>query len=618
LSIFKDQRETIVLVDDDITVLTHAHAILHNSYTILLARSGEALFNILEKKTPTLILLDIKMPDIDGFAVNKRLKQNEKTKDIPIIFLTGLDDRTNELRALREGVVDYITKPFSSEVLKMRVGVHALLQRQKKELIESVKRAEIANRAKSDFVATISHEMRTPLNAIIGFSELSLEEIKMSHRLRTNLLNMKNAGDTLLRIIGDILDISKIETGNLELIPGEYDSASLINDAITQSILHRAEKPIEFKLNISPNFPAKLYGDEIRVKQILNNLLSNAFKFTLKGEIELTIECTVEADTVVAVASVRDTGTGIEPENLAIIFDDYVQADMAANRKIVGTGLGLSIAQKLASMMDGNIDASSEYGKGSVFTARICQKLVSEETICPKVIDSLKSFCYTGQRERLTKNLPQLSLAHSRILVVDDMEANLALAEGFLKRYSIKADCVTSGPDAIAAIKNEKIRYNAIFMDHMMPGMDGIEATRLIREIDSDYAREIPIVAFTANAIVGSKEMFLASGFQEFISKPVELHRFDALIRKLMRGGYLQQHVEQDIYKYHKAEPDRHLLESLLEACKRLDMNGIGSLIAKLDSFSYELKGELVPWLKEMADEMNYDDIVRKLEEILG
>ena len=736
--------ETVIVVDDDVTCLIYASAILHNSYNILSAQSAENLFKILEKKIPTLILLDIMMPGTDGFEVNARLKQDEKTKNIPVIFMTGMDGQASEVRALREGAVDYITKPFSVEVLRMRIGVHVLLQKQKRELLESAKIAEIANNAKSDFIATMSHEMRTPLNAIIGFSELSLEDNETNNLHRRNLLNIKNAGVTLLKIISDILDISKIETGNLDLIPVEYDSASLINDAITQSILHKAEKPINFNLVISPDFPAKLFGDEIRVKQVLNNLLTNAFKFTSEGEVALSLESEVYDDTIVITATVSDTGMGIKPKNLKKVFDDYVQADMSANRKIVGTGLGLSISKRLTTMMGGDIDVSSKYGVGSTFTAHFRQKFVSSEPISAAVIESLKKLRYVELIKHLTENLPRLSLPYARILVVDDMEANLLLAEGFLKRYNIKSDCVSSGLEAIKAIKNGDLRYNAIFMDHMMPEMDGIQATRLIREIGSDYAKEIPVIAFTANAIVGNREMFLNAGFQDFISKPVELHDFDALIKDMANKGHFgaqEEYVEnndsasdisildfnvegvdfkkgvdrfvgdnvayinilrsfaknipsilekvrqvpdEDFDEYvtlvhgirgscygicadsladladaleiaakagdyefvhcHnadfveetqrillditdviaqiegskqkecKAEPDRQLLEKLLDSCKRHDMNGIDAIVEELDAFSYEAEGELVAWLKEMSDEMNYGDIVERLE----
>jgi len=741
-------REIVITVDDSKFNVEVAKRILSHAYNVHTALSGKELFELLNNVTPALILLDVEMPEMDGYAVNRELKRDESTAHIPVIFLTGRDCDEGEARALSEGAVDYITKPFSADILEMRVGLHLLLQRQKRELRESAIKAEIANDAKTAFIAIMSHEMRTPLNAIIGFSELSLETADLREDLYSNLVNIRNAGTTLLSIISDILDISKIETGKFELIPTEYDTATLINDVLTQSILHKSEKPIEFNLTIDKSFPSKLFGDELRVKQILNNLLSNAFKYTPEGTVELIVNCTTEGNICWVSAMVKDSGIGISPENLLSVFDDFTQADMTANRKIVGTGLGLPIARRLAEMMDGDIKLTSEYGKGSIFTARIRQQCVSADPISPEVINALKSLRFSEQRR--IESIPLMSLPNARVLVVDDVPTNLAVASGMLKRYSIKADCVSSGPEAIDAIKNESVRYNAIFMDHLMPDMNGIEATGLIREIDSDYARNIPIIAFTANAIVGNEEMFLKNGFQAFISKPIEVPQLDAIIKEWIRGngndvrkeeseastpgqaveqapeqasflslavdgidfkkGLLRFGGDTETYfavmrtfaqnvplilgkveavtkdnleeytvtvhgikgscygicadkaatladaleaagktgdyefitahnttfvenvrkllsgiekaiaqlqatkqKSQKDAPDPQLLEKLLDACNRHDMNDIDTIVAELDDYIYESGGELVTSLREMADEMDYAEMAERL-----
>jgi signal transduction histidine kinase/FixJ family two-component response regulator len=400
---------------------------------------------------------------------------------------------------------------------------------------EMVQKILDANQAKSVFLANMSHEMRTPLNAILGLSELSLEADRLNEEDYANLEKINNAGMTLFSIVNDILDISKIEAGRFELILVEYDIPSLINDSVTQSILHKGEKPIQFILSIEDALPSKLYGDELRIKQIINNLLSNAFKYTKEGAVELCVGSAREGGTVWIDIIVRDTGDGISNDNLSKLFEDYAQINAKANRRIMGTGLGLPITKKLVEMMGGSISVESEYGKGSVFTVKLPQKYVSEAVIGPEVANNLRNFHHYEQKRKQDSKLARISLPYARVLVVDDMANNLDVAKGLMKPYGMQIDCMTSGPEAIEAIRNELPRYSAIFMDHMMPGMDGIEAVSKIREIDTDYAKNIPIIALTANAISGNEEMFLSKGFQSFISKPIELGHLDAVIRRWVR-----------------------------------------------------------------------------------
>jgi CheY-like chemotaxis protein/HPt (histidine-containing phosphotransfer) domain-containing protein len=393
-----------------------------------------------------------------------------------------------------------------------------------------------ANSAKSSFLAKMSHEMRTPLNAIIGLSELTMEAGGLGEEANLNLEKVSNAGRTLLSTVNDILDISKVEAGKLELVPVEYDLPSLLNDSVTQSILHIGEKPIQLVLTVDENLPALLFGDELRIKQICNNLLSNALKYTRKGSVELRISCERESDMVWMTVQVRDTGIGISPENMGSLFDDYAQMDMKANRKIMGTGLGLPIVKKMVEVMGGSISVESEYGKGSAFTVRLPQKLITDKTIGPELASNLKNFKYSDQKRKQGSKLTIISLPHARVLIVDDVATNIDVARGLLKPYEMKIDCVSSGREAVDAIRNESIRYNAVFMDHMMPEMDGIEAARIIREeIGTEYAKTLPIIALTANAIIGNEDMFLSKGFQAFISKPIDIARLDAVIRQWVR-----------------------------------------------------------------------------------
>ena len=414
------------------------------------------------------------------------------------------------------GIIDDITK----------------ISQLKAELEAALDTAQKASNAKSNFLASMSHEMRTPLNAIIGLTGLLLEGNKLNAEARLNIEKTYNAGITLLNIVNDVLDISKIEAGKMELVSVDYDVPSLINDTITLNLLRIGAKPVTFILNIEPDMFAQLHGDDIRIKQIISNLLSNAIKYTHKGTVQLSMYCIRENSKVWLTIRVEDTGSGIRTEDIDKLFSDYSQLDLEANRIIEGTGLGLPITKRLSQMMSGYVSIESEFGKGSVFTVKIMQDFVSDTRIGREVAQSLKNFSYYDNKHERNMQIERIWLPDVHVLIVDDNLTNLDIAKGLLKLYGMQIDCVTRGKEAIDAIRIEKIKYNAIFMDHMMPGMNGIEAARLIREIGSEYAKNIPIIALTANAITGNEQMFLNAGFQAFLSKPMDISSLDEIIRR--------------------------------------------------------------------------------------
>ncbi|MDR0307772.1 MAG: response regulator [Chitinispirillales bacterium] len=419
---------------------------------------------------------------------------------------------------------------------------------QKAVILRTLEEARQANSAKSVFLANMSHEMRTPLNAIIGLSDLTIGYGNFNDEDYNNLVKINHAGATLLSTVNDILDISKIESGKLEIIPVEYDTPSLINDTVTQSVVYIGEKPIRFILNIDENLPSRLFGDELRIKQIFNNLLSNACKYTKAGTVEFLIKSAPgENGMVILNASVRDSGIGIPPESMSGLFEEYIQVDSKANRSIMGTGLGLPIVKKLIDLMEGSVFVESEYGKGSTFTVFIPQKQVTGAVIGHGVAQTLKTFHYTEKKREQREAKSRVRLPYARVLIVDDVSTNLDVAKGLMKPYGMHIDCVSNGQEAVDAILSEDVRYNAIFMDHMMPVMDGIEATRIIREeIGTQYAKTIPIIALTANAIIGNEEIFLSKGFQAFLTKPIEIDRLDAVIRKWVRDKELEESLLEE------------------------------------------------------------------------
>jgi signal transduction histidine kinase/FixJ family two-component response regulator/HPt (histidine-containing phosphotransfer) domain-containing protein len=443
---------------------------------------------------------------------------------------------TTVILARRFGLLFSRIDEMNTLLEKSNLNLEATVQQRTRELERQTEAAKSSSRAKSVFLARMSHEIRTPLNAILGLSEVELQG-ELPGRTRIDLEKIYRSGSHLLEIVNDILDISKIEAGNFEITPAEYEFAGMINDAVQLNIVRIGSKPIEFKLELDETIPSKLYGDELRFKQILSNLLSNAFKYTEEGEVRLSIGWEKKGDAALICFTVEDTGRGIRQTDLEKLFSEYTQFNTTANRQIEGTGLGLSITKGLVEKMMGTITAESEYGTGSVFRVLLPQGILDEKPIGAGIVDRLRHFRFIEDRNRSRGNsLIRSWMPYGKVLVVDDLQTNLDVMTGLLMPYGLKVDTVVSGREAVERIRTENVRYDLIFMDHMMPEMDGIEAVRLIRhEIGGDYARTVPIVVLTANAIAGNREMFLESGFNDFIAKPIDIKQLDLVLNQWIR-----------------------------------------------------------------------------------
>ncbi|MCL2021122.1 MAG: ATP-binding protein [Betaproteobacteria bacterium] len=394
------------------------------------------------------------------------------------------------------------------------------MERQYHELELANKQAAAASRAKSDFLARMSHEIRTPMNAIIGLNELARREHGKPEALEYNI-GIRSAGNSLLGIINDILDFSKIESGQLSISAAPYDTASILSDTLTLLSIKMAEKQITLMTNIDPSIPGVMIGDVGRIKQILLNLLSNAFKYTANGFIRLSVAMEKKAENALLLTmTVEDSGIGIRQEDMPRLFDEFTRIDEKRNSSIEGTGLGLPIARNLCRAMGGDLVATSEYGKGSVFTATVMQT-VNNWSPMPRIAEEGH---FHDRRSRVRFIAPE-----AEVLLVDDFPSNLLVAEGLLRPYQVRVRTCVNGREALKLVQARN--FDLVLMDHMMPEMDGVEATIAIRALGGSFTK-LPIVALTANVVSGMREMFLENGFNDFLGKPLEVPLLDAVLKK--------------------------------------------------------------------------------------
>ena len=385
------------------------------------------------------------------------------------------------------------------------------------ELNFAREQAEKANNAKSEFLSSMSHEIRTPLNAIVGFSQALVEE-EISNEAKEEVNDIIMASENLLEIVNGILDISKIEANKLEIVNTEYEPMKILEELVSLSKARLGEKPIEFRTNFDSLLPKTLFGDYMRIKQIILNLLTNAIKYTKTGYIEFRVNCIQKGNICRLIVSVEDSGIGIQKDKIDKLFTKFERFDIEKNITIEGTGLGLAITKKLVELMNGKIVVQSIYGQGSKFTVALDQQIVVTPTIS------------TG--ETISKEDPiDLSLlADKKVLIVDDNKINLKVASRLLKDYNIKTVESDNGFECINRIL-QKEEYDLIFLDDMMPRMSGVETLKKLKEISNFHT---PTIALTANAISGMKEKYLKEGFDDYLSKPIDRKELNRVIRKFL------------------------------------------------------------------------------------
>lgn len=397
---------------------------------------------------------------------------------------------------------------------------HRLLDALRKEK-RSQQEAETANMAKSSFLANMSHEIRTPINAILGMNEMILREEK-DPAIRGYAGNIQASGNSLLSIVSDVLDISKIESGKLEIIPVDYEVNSLISDCCNMAAGRAKAKELELLVECADNVPMKLCGDETHIRQIIMNLLTNAVKYTEKGTVKLIVSGRFTDGGFVLKVDVSDTGIGIAEENLPQLFTQFQRFDLQRNRNIEGTGLGLSIVKRLCDLMSGTITARSVMGSGSTFTVELPQKVV-DSTPCGGV-----NLNYSAGAEHEYHH--SFEAPEAKILAVDDLPVNLLVIANLLKETRIKIDTAGSGRECLDKCSQQK--YDLILMDHMMPEMDGVQTFEKLHGDKSSPNFETPVIMLTANALAGMREQYMDVGFADYVSKPVRGAKLEEAIRR--------------------------------------------------------------------------------------
>ncbi len=477
----------------------------------------------------TFALVKILIPIKIITRTTNRLARGELHIEIPYNSKNEIGTLAGNIRMMTTQLKEYI-EYISEQTKKERAEKEAALT-------ESQINAA-ASKAKSAFLANMSHEIRTPINAVLGMDEMILRESK-DKAILNYATNIKLAGSNLLSIVNDVLDFSKIEAGKMELLPDNYETSSMIIDLMNMTRERAKKKGLNYELNITSDLPKTLYGDSIRIKQCILNLITNAIKYTKEGSITFSVSYNKVNDAeILLIVKIKDTGCGIKKEDINKLFTPFERIEEEKNRTIEGSGLGISIVKKLLDMMGSKLNVISQYGKGSEFSFGINQKVIDWTEIGDI------NEAYKESVEELTNYQEKLHAPKAKLLFVDDTEMNLDVIKGLLKNTGMQIDTVLSGKDALEAVKNTK--YDILFIDHRMPEMDGIQTLHAMKNMSDNLCINKPCIALTANAINGVKKMYLEEGFDDYLSKPVNPAKLEEMIRQHLPQDYIEEPGEEN------------------------------------------------------------------------
>lgn len=518
------EKVKVLLVDDRKENLFSLGSLLEDlNLEIYKAQSGSEALSLMVDHDFSLALLDVQMPEMDGFELAELMRGAEKTQSIPIMFITAASPQSGFVfKGYELGAVDFLYKPVNPQILKSKVKVFVEFALQKKQLLLAKEAAENANHLKSAFLANMSHEIRTPLGAVMGFAQLLDDESLTKADRELYISTIQRNGQSLKHLIDDILDLSKVEAGHLEVENETFSLNELLEDVFTPLNNVAQAKNLTLLYEVDANLPAKAISDCKRIRQILMNIVGNAIKFTEKGSVVLTANIQkVNATQSKLIFSVKDTGVGILTEQKERLFKPFMQADNSVTRKFGGTGLGLALSRRLANLLGGDLVlAESTLGKGSTFVATVQVENVKSE-------EDAKLFSRSAGATRSSG--PNKSIEGIRILVVEDSPDNQLLIEVMLKRHKVKLEFANNGEEGIQ--KATASNFDIILMDIQMPIMDGYMAVKKLRE----RSYRGPIIALTAHAMNEEREKCLNAGCNDFLSKPIDLKQLVEKVSNYVR-----------------------------------------------------------------------------------